>query len=66
VGDACDNCPQDANSAQHDADGDGAGDLCDLNERIRGGGGRCSSLPAPLGGLGLLGLLLAALARRRR
>jgi len=29
IGDACDNCPDDANGNQADLDADGAGDLCD-------------------------------------
>ncbi len=31
-GNACDNCPDDANGTQQDTDGDGEGDACDLDD----------------------------------
>ncbi len=60
IPDTDDNCPDDANPDQEDSDDNGTGDACE--EPTIG----CTSLPGgPMGGLGVLGGLLA-LRRRRR
>ena len=67
VGDACDNCPDDPNPTQSDVDRDGFGDVCD-RYAIRGGGAPaqgCSMAPASAGWIGLGGVALLLLGRRR-
>ncbi|MEZ4320156.1 MAG: thrombospondin type 3 repeat-containing protein [Myxococcota bacterium] len=56
-GDNCDNCPFTVNVDQLDSDGDLVGDACD-KLAIRGGGANCDSgAGAPVGLMGLIGLM---------
>jgi hypothetical protein len=64
-----DNCPDDNNPDQADRDGDGIGDICELQVGVRGGGG-CEVAPIRTETHQFVGLLLFAAAfwsvRRRR
>jgi hypothetical protein len=64
VGDACDNCPEHANPAQHDANYNGIGNECDRTG-FRGGGVTCTSGGDVMAGWWIV-LLLAGTRRRPR